>query len=282
VAYSLKYFQNTFALARSMLCYVEGDDALLLEINRMEGDGFGFADLFVKEFSNELGDLCSKPVFVEDPEIQQKQIEHQDEEFLDLSADVGEEMIEHWLSALRPAGGIKYNAERIYDALSSLGWNCQDPTNYERLKEYVDDIVEPIFSIFLRQEGKDSVGVDHIPSVFYACKILNQFAVQGDIELTNVTVASLCAMGLRYCDPENGQESVHKIKTSKQSLHLIFETLETIASKIPENAERDEDMVDAMKNFCQSCASMFGDNSMEVRIGQLAQNLQVSIEEDLA
>jgi len=281
VAYSLKYFQNTYSLARSMLCHVDGEDMLLLEINRMEGDGFGFADLFVKEFSDQLGDLCSKPEFVEDPDLEAARKEHEAEEFLDLSDDVAEEMIEHWLAALRPAGGVKYNAERIYDALSSLGWNCQDPANYERLKEYASDIIEPIFSIFLRQHQQKAVGVDHIPSVFYACKILHQFAANGDIEMTNDTLASLCAMGLRYCDPKGTkiQDSVHKITTSKQSLKLIFETLEQIAPQVPEEAEREEDVVDALKAFCKNCPSMFGDDTMEVRIGQLMHDLR--IEEDL-
>lgn len=275
-AYSLKYFQNTYSLARSMLCTVDGDDSLLLEINRLEGDGFGFADLFVKEFSDNVGDLCSKPVFIEDPDQARANNDHQDEEFLDLSADVGRDMIEHWLTSLRPDGGIKYDESRIYEALSSLGWNCEDEPNYQVLKEYVSDIVDPFFSIFLRQDS-----VDHIPSVYYGSKILKQFAVGGDLEANNTVVASICAIALRYCDPQGDRKTVHKIRTSEQSLTLLFETLEIIAPQISEDAERDEDMVDAMSSFIQKAKDMFSGDSMDTRVDQLAEALRVSVEEDL-
>jgi len=274
VAYSMKYFQNTYTLARSMLCNVQGEEGLKLEINRHAGDGFAFADEFVKEFSANLGELCSQPVFVEDPELEAAREANQGEEFLDLEADVGHEMVEHWLTSLRPAGGVKYDPSRIYEALSSLGWNCQDEPNYNILKEYCSDIVTPIFEIFLRQQA-----VDHIPSVYYGSLILNRFAKGGDLEMNNTTVASICAIALAYCNPEAETESKEEITTSKESLKLLFETLEVIAPLVDQNAERDEDMLDAMAGFLNSASRMFGDVSMDDRIQQLASNLNVEIEE---
>lgn len=278
MAYSMKYFQNTYSLARSMLCTIDGADDLLLEINRLEGDGFGFADLFVKEFSEAVGEVCDAPQLVEeDAQIREAREANGAEEFLDLSADVGHEMVEHWLTNLRPDGGIKYDTNRIYEALSSLGWNCQDAANYEVLKDYAADVVTPIFEIFLKQDS-----VQHIPSVYYGSRILKQFAVEGDLEATNGTVASICAVALRYCDPDADTNSIHKIKTSKESLKLLFETLEIIAPKISTDDEKDEDMVEAMEMFLQKARGLFdNDTAMEVRIGQLTQTLQITIEEEL-
>lgn len=276
-AFTIKFFNDSYMLARSTLCQLEGDDQLLLEMNRLEGDGFGFADLFVKEFGENVGDICDPPEMIEDPELEAARQENLNDEFLQLDADIGNEMVEHWLTNLRPAGGVKYDHMKIYETLSTLGWNCQESSNYEILREYSDDIVGPVLNILHNED------MDFIPSLFYGSKILRTFATQGGFneEMLNYdTVATVCSIALKACGGVDGFESKHQVKTSKEVLSLLFDTVEALATQVA-GQERSGEAGDCLELFVNKSAGMFGNDNMNDRIAAVADVMGIALEEEV-
>lgn len=171
-AYGLQYYLDTFMLARTRLCKVEGEEGNFLEIHRLQGDGFVFSDHFKKNLTEKIGDVVKdiesvKPVPSEnakDPILN----------FLDLSDDsIANDMIQHWLQSLKPKGGVKYDQNQIFETISKLGWNCNNEANFKVLAEYNDHIVGPVLEILRHPD------MDYVPTAYFGSMCMNAF-VQGN------------------------------------------------------------------------------------------------------
>jgi len=271
-AYGLQYFRDTFMLARSKLVEVEGIDGNFLELRRLEGDGFVFADEFKKNLVEQLSDVvedaeCSIPIAAEetiDPLLQ----------YLDLSdEDNAAEMITLWLNDLRPRGGVKYNQARIFESLSSLAWNATDETNFKVLADYSDDIIDCTLQVINHEETK------HLPTVYFAALCLNTF-VKGDAvndELkTWETVGAICETINHWCVlGSEANYASQQVTSSTQIFELLLSTLEVFASQIlNERSDRITALVSDVVGKMNTVA-----NSAE-RIEALAQALNVNTVED--
>jgi len=175
IAFGLQYFRDTFMLARTKLCKLEGEQGNFLEICKLQGDGFVFADEFKKNLTSKLGDYVEDVEVVEPVESENKM--NPQLNFLDLSnQDVAGEMIQLWLGALKPAGGVKYDQQRIYEAVCSLGWNCNDENNFKVLAEYSEHIGAPLLEILRHEE------TTFLPTAYFASMCLNKFVAGDAIE----------------------------------------------------------------------------------------------------
>merc|ERR1719204_489031 len=162
-----------FMLARTQICKIEGKgDDKFLEIHRLEGDGFVFSDTFKKNLVDQIEE------YVEDVKAAEPQpLENEKDgflNFLDLSDDaIAADMIQHWLSTLKPKGGVDYDAREVFQTLSSLGWNCNDENNLKTLADYNDHIVGPVMEILRHPE------MTHVPTAYFGAMCIDRF-VQAD------------------------------------------------------------------------------------------------------
>jgi len=199
-AFGLQYYHNTFMLARTRLCKIEGKgDDKFLEIHRLEGDGFVFSDTFKKNLVEKIDD------YVVDVEAAVPQdLEHEKDEFLsflDLTDEtIAADMIQHWLLSLKPKGGVKYDNREIFETLSSLGWNSNDEKNLKALAEYNDHIVGPIMEILRHPD------MQHVPTARFGAMCIDRF-VQGDAipkDIKNwASILMIVEAMEKFCVPED-------------------------------------------------------------------------------
>jgi len=229
-AYGLQYYHNTFMLARTRLCKIEGKgDGKFLEIHRLEGDGFVFSDTFKKNLVEQIGD------YVVDVEAAEPQaLENEKDEFLnylDLSDNsIAADMIQHWLSTLKPKAGVKYDNRQIYETLSSLGWNCNDEKNLKALAEYNDHIVGPILEILRHPDMK------HVPTAYFGAMCIDRF-VQGDAIPKDMkswsSILMLVESMEKFCIPENPERVKNidelQVTRSGEVLRLFISILTKLA-----------------------------------------------------
>jgi len=225
-AYGLQYFHDTFMLARTRLCKLEGEEGNFLEIHRLEGDGFVFADHFKKNLTEKIGE------FVEDVDsvapVQSENVKNPSLNYLDLSDEnIATDMIQHWLQTLKPKGGVKYDHMQIYETLSCLGWNVNDQANFQALTDYSDYIVAPILEI-LRHED-----TTHVPTAYFGAMCINKFvqenAVPEEAKTWNSVFMLVEAME-KFCIQESREKAKNiaemQVTRSREVLRLLISILE--------------------------------------------------------
>jgi len=160
---------------------------------------FVFSDTFKKNLVEKIGD------YVEDVEAAEPQpLENEKDgylNFLDLSDDaIATDMIQHWLSTLKPKGGVNYDQREVFQTLSSLGWNCNDENNLKTLADYNDHIVGPILEILRHPEMK------HVPTGYFGAMCVDRFvqadAIPKDIK-SWASIFMLVEAMEKYCLPED-------------------------------------------------------------------------------
>lgn len=228
-AYGLQYFHDTFMLARTRLCKVGGEEGNFLEITRLEGDGFVFADQFKPSLVEKLGD-CVEDVASVEP-IPSENAKDSFLNYLDLSDEVsGVEMIGQWLSTLKPKAGVLYDQRAIYEAMSSLGWNCNEENNFKVLQEYSDYIVGPILEILRHQE------TTHVPTAYFGTMCIDKFvqadAVPEDVKTWNSVLMLVEAME-KFCtaqqEDKKQKSDLMQVTQSRQVLDRIVSILQKFA-----------------------------------------------------
>merc|ERR1719270_1811251 len=231
-AYGLQYHHDKFMLARTQICKVEGKgDDKFLEIHRLEGDGFVFSDTFKKNLVEKIED------YVEDVEAAEPQpLENEKDgylNFLDLSDDaIATDMIQHWLSTLKPKGGVNYDQREVFQTLSSLGWNCSDENNLKTLADYNDHIVGPILEILRHPEMK------HVPTGYFGAMCVDRFvqadAIPKDIK-SWASVFMLVEAMEKYCIPEdpNRVKNIDEMQVTRsgQVLWLLISILTKLSQE---------------------------------------------------
>jgi len=230
-AYGLQYFRDTFMLARTRLCKVEGEQGNFLEINRLQGDGFVFADVFKKNLMEKVGD------FVEDVDtaepIPSENAKDSFLNYLDLTDEFSaSKMIQHWLQTLKPNGGIKYDQTAIFETLSSLGWNCNEENNFNVLKDYSDYIVSPILEILRHEE------TNFVPTAYFGALCLDKFVTEKAIpEEVNTwsSVFMLVEAMEKFCTTNPDSESCFadlQVTQSREVLKLLVSILTKFAPNV--------------------------------------------------
>lgn len=270
-AFGLKYYQDSFMMARSKFLNVEGNDQTFLELRKLDGSGFIFADQFKRELVSQLDGIC-QDVSEADPVAPE---EHTDPQlaFLDLTdTTCAPQMIEQWLSLLRPSGGVAYDQMRIYEAVSSLGWNTTEENNMKVLADYTDDIVEPLLQVLALEE------TTFVPTVFFGSIILKSF-VQADALDDEVktwsTVAAVCNLMLRWSGL-NAPETDSQITQSREVVRVLFETLQTLVTQVAD--EKDAKTTETISECVSRMTDMLPNKADE--IAALSQAMGVSAVED--
>jgi len=225
-AYGLQYFHDTFMLARTRLCKLEGEEGNFLEIHKLEGDGFVFADHFKKNLTEQIGE------FVEDVDsvapVQSENVKNPSLNYLDLSDETSAtDMIQHWLQTLKPKGGVKYDHMQIYETLSSLGWNVNEEANFKALVDYGDYIVAPILEI-LRHED-----TNHVPTAYFGAMCINKFVEEDAVPEAAKTwnsVFMLVEAMEKFCLQERREKAKNvaemQVTRSREVLRLLISILE--------------------------------------------------------
>jgi len=228
-AYGLQYFHDTYMLARTRLCKVEGEEGNFLEIHRLEGDGFVFADQFKPSLVQKIGD-CVKDVKTVEPIPSENSIDNS-LNYLDLSDEIiAGDMIQHWLSTLKPKGGVKYDQRAIYETMSSLGWNCGDESNFKVLEDYSDYIVAPVLEILRHPE------TTHVPTAYFGALCIDKFvqadAVPESAKTWNSVFMLVEAME-KFCtvQKDSKDKSIGNAEFQVTQSRLVFERLVSILTK---------------------------------------------------
>jgi len=231
-AYGLQYYHDTFMLARTRLCKLEGEEGNFLEIHRLEGDGFVFSDQFKKNLTEKIGE------FVEDVEtvepIPSENAKDSFLNYLDLSDDsIATDMIQHWLATLKPKAGVKYDQRQIYETLSCLGWNSNEEANFKALQDYSHHIVGPVMEILRHPE------TNFVPTAYFGAMCINNFvqqqAVPDEIK-TWKSVFMLVEAMEKFCLTEAPamEKSVGDLQVtrSREVLRLLVSILEKFAPTV--------------------------------------------------
>eukprot|EP00494_Astrolonche_serrata_P030871 UN31139 len=146
--------------------------------------------------------------------------------FLDLSGDEGAAMLNYWKKKIVPDAKLEYNRTDLYDALSSLGWNCSKEKNFEVLKKHQNDFVGPVLAVL------DSV--TYLPTQYFAALTLEKFFSAGCFgNKTNwATIETLCAVVQKYSASEDKSANPQDMKRSRQLVQLIGNCLKSIEPKV--------------------------------------------------
>ena len=67
--YAIQYYRDTFTLASIGICTLEDEDGYFLELNRLEGDGFVFSDVLMKNLMPTLEEHFDTKAISLAPEI---------------------------------------------------------------------------------------------------------------------------------------------------------------------------------------------------------------------
>lgn len=272
-AHGVQYFRDTFMLARTGLCQLEGKpDTNFLELRRLEGDGFVFADQFKKQLVSSLGGVVSdvpefEPVAAEetvDPSLQ----------YLDFSDEDGAaQIITMWLDNLRPGAGIQYDQKKIFESISALAWNCTNPDNFKVLAEYGDDIVDSVLEVMRHEETK------FLPTVYFAALCLNTFVKNDALaESQKVwgTVVSICETMDLWCLPSETEMAGQQVTRSTEVTSLLFDALKNFGTILDERSPK---VTEAVANTFSKMGDMFAEDNSEA-ISSLAGSLNVNLVED--
>jgi len=274
-AYGLQYFHDTFMLARTRLCKVEGEKGNFLEIHRLEGDGFVFADQFKPSLVQKIGD-CVKDVETVEP-IPSENATDNFLNYLDLSDEIiAGDMIQHWLSTLKPKGGVKYDQRAIYETMSSLGWNCGEESNFKVLENYSDYIVAPVLEILRHPE------TTHVPTAYFGALCIDKF-VQGDAVPENVktwnSVFMLVEAMEKFCtvQKDSKEKSIADFQVTQS--RQVLDCLVSILTKFAPSCTGDRPNAFAKK--VETVLSALEKELLPETLGSLRNVLNPSEEEDV-
>lgn len=272
-AHGVQYFRDTYMLARTGLCQLENKpDNTFLELRRLEGDGFVFADQFKKQLVSSLGGVVSDvPEF--EPAAPEETIDPS-LQYLDFSDEAGAgQIITMWLDNLRPGAGIHYDQKKIYESISALAWNCTSPDNFKVLADYGDDIVDSALEVIRHEETK------FLPTVYFAALCLNTFVKNNALaedQKTWGTIVSICEAMDNWSLPSETSYVGQQVTRSTEVTDLLFDALKNFGSIADERSPKATEVI---ANTFSNMGDMFAEDNSEA-IASLAESLNVNLVED--
>jgi len=252
-ASALKYHQDSFMLARARVVNIQGKDGVnFVELTKLEGDGFTFADEFQPELVKNLGKA------VDPAEIVTPQNKFEDKElmYLDLQGEGADDIIQHWIGVLRPEAGMKYDEIGVFKALASLAFNLSSETNLKILSQYQQHIVPALLDIL--SGSNDKLVRLRLPAQYFSSVILHQFVSNGfisDDACTWRNIKSVVDAAIRCYSGENAGMEVTRSRETLRNLVLV---LTTMAPKVKEerNGKLDNSMKEMVDNLPKVLSQM--------------------------
>lgn len=274
-AFGLQYYHDSFTLARTRIVKLEGEEGEFLEIHKLEGDGFVFADQFKKNLVEKIGDKV-QDVDSFDP-VPSENVKEPSLNYLDLSDEaIAMDMIQHWLSTLRPKAGVKYDHRQIYETLSCLGWNINEEANFKVLEDYSDHIVGPVLEILRHPE------TNYVPAAYFGAMCIDKFvqedAVPEDVKTWNSVFMLLEAME-KFClteiDPKERNVGDFQVTKSREVLRLLTSILMKFAPTVS------GDKLDALPAKAESVFKVLEEEFKDNTVSDLRTVLGLSSEEEV-
>lgn len=246
-AYGMKYYHDTFTLARTRLVTVDGQ--LNIEMRRLEGDGFAFSDEFRRELQESLNHITQDM----EPQAEPLPLEENDDSsllYLDLSDEMSQEIIPYWLDSLRPGPGMVYDQVKVFSALSSLGWNCTDEANLGVLAQHAADIVEPVTGIMAQTE--------HLPTAYFGAVTLTKLAEVDAVEASLSTLRSICESINNWANPVNMTNlAAQQVTRSREILRLLVQIILRLAPQCPIDESEDRDLYEETVGSLESVSDQY-------------------------
>lgn len=274
-AFGLQYYHDSFTLARTRIVKLEGEEGEFLEIHKLEGDGFVFADQFKKNLVEKIGDKV-QDVDSFDP-VPSENVKEPSLNYLDLSDEaIAMDMIQHWLSTLRPKAGVKYDHRQIYETLSCLGWNINEEANFKVLEDYSDHIVGPVLEILRHPE------TNYVPAAYFGAMCIDKFvqedAVPEDVKTWNSVFMLVEAME-KFClteiDPKERNVGDFQVTKSREVLRLLTSILMKFAPTVS------GDKLDALPAKAEYAFKVLEEEFKDNTVSDLRTVLGLSSEEEV-
>jgi len=274
-AFGLQYYHDSFMLARTRIVKLEGEEGEFLEIHKLEGDGFVFADQFKKNLVEKIGDKVQDVDSV-DP-VPSENVKEPSLNYLDLSDEnIAMDMIQHWLSTLKPKAGVKYDHRQIYETLSCLGWNINEEANFKALEGWSDHIVGPVLEILRHPE------TNYVPAAYFGAMCIDKFvqedAVPEDVKTWNSVFMLVEAME-KFCltevDPKERNVGDFQVTKSREVLRLLISILMKFAPTVG------GDKVDALPAKAESVFKALEEEFKDSTVSDLRTVLGLSSEEEV-
>lgn len=274
-AFGLQYYHDSFTLARTRIVKLEGEEGEFLEIHKLEGDGFVFADQFKKNLVEKIGDKV-QDVDSFDP-VPSENVKEPSLNYLDLSDEnIAMDMIQHWLSSLKPKAGVKYDHRQIYETLSCLGWNINEEANFKVLEDWSDHIVGPVLEILRHPE------TNYVPAAYFGAMCIDKFvqedAVPEDVKTWNSVFMLVEAME-KFClteiDPKERNVGDFQVTKSREVLRLLTSILMKFAPTVS------GDKLDALPAKAESVFKVLEEEFKDNTVSDLRTVLGLSSEEEV-
>lgn len=229
MGHGIQYVDDKYMLARTKIVKLE-DKGMFLEINKMEGDGFLFADVFKPSFVEKLGDTVQDVQNEEAVEMAHQEDED-DMRYLDFSVDEESAlfMMQKLLGALKPGKEIRYDNKLVFESVSTLGHNA--PQNLSFIMGFQDHIVAPVLEILRHGD------TEHMPTVFFGSKLIATLIrseeLDDDLKSWN-NVVNIAEALKKHCLGEQAPKATVEgdpslqVTKSRQSQEPLLEAIKTL------------------------------------------------------
>jgi len=226
-AHGIVYSDDKWMMARSQIVQLESDErnGTFLELNKLEGDGFVFADLFKTNLAKALAGT------VKDDQVMEAEVVEEDSDYryLDFGADEDSAAIlmNQFLNDLKPTEGLAkgYDQQKIFTAVSSLGHNVHE--NFNFINGFQEPIVEGVLEILRFEE------TNFLPTVYFGSKLISAF-LEGDkldsdlkkwknVEMLVDALKKHCVGG-EAIDNEMGTAG-RQVTKSRQSMKILADAI---------------------------------------------------------
>jgi len=165
--HGIVYSDDKWMMARSQIVQLDDRQGSFLELNKLEGDGFVFADLFKMNLAKALEGTVKDDTVVQAETFE----EDSDYKFLDFGADEDSAamLMNQFLNQLKPSEGLAkgYDQTNVFAAVSCLGHNIAE--NFEFINGFQEPIVEGVLEVLRFEE------TTFLPTVYFGSKLISAF-----------------------------------------------------------------------------------------------------------
>jgi len=224
--HGIVYSDDKWMMARAQIVQLEQErSGTFLELNKLEGDGFVFADLFKMNVTKALEGT------VKDDSVAQAEVveEDDDHKFLDFGADEdsAQMLMNQFLNHLKPSEGLAkgYDQNNVFAAVSCLGHNVEE--NFEFINGFQEPIVEGVLEVLRFEE------TSFLPTVYFGSKLVSAFLQEDkldsdlkkwkNVEMLVEALKKHC-IGEETVDTEMGTAG-RQITKSRQSMKILSEAI---------------------------------------------------------
>jgi len=246
-AHGILYDNDKYMLARTKLCKLDDveDLQVYLEINKLEGDGFMFADKFKKAFVEPLVQAEMVKDVVESEPMKAEEDVDDELRFMDFTADENSAvmMMQKILGDLKPGAGVAYDYKKIFESVSTLGHNASNEVNLKYFADYQQHIIPSVLEVMRLPE------MTFVPTVYFGSRLIDTFVSSGLLDADLVswsTFETLVDALKKNCLGENKEtnSAQQQVVKSRQSKAIITSSLQKLSALLK---KANEPCTDEMK-----------------------------------